>query len=446
MTYDLIIKNATCALTDKNGRISFEKTDVGILNSKIANIQTGLADESSSTTIVDARGLHCLPGVIDSQVHFREPGLTHKEDFESGTRSALLGGVTSVFEMPNTMPPTRTTEDFLDKVKRMQNRAWVNMAFFGGAATDNLEQLSLMENLEGCSGIKIFMGSSTGTLLVEDDDNLEKILQQCRRRVIVHSEDEYRLRERKQIALDAKHARVHHIWRDAETALSSTKRLLALARKLNHLVHVLHITTADEIEVLKQNRDIASVEVLPQHLTLSAPECYERLGSLAQQNPPIREKNHQDALWKALREGFIDVIGSDHAPHTLEEKSREYPSSPSGVPGVQTLIPIMLDHVNKQNLSLEKFVQLVCENPRWVFGCKTKGRISVGMDADLTLIDLKKQETISNKWIASRAGWTPFDNMKVTGWPVGTIIGGEIKMREGEILGTPTGKMVHFES
>ncbi len=450
VTLDLIIKNSTVLIAEENakGQIQIREvqTHVGVKEGKIKFIGT---ENAPSAQIIDAKGLHLLPGVIDSQVHFREPGMIHKEDLGTGTKGAALGGVTSIFEMPNTIPATTTSEFYADKMRRAGEKAWVNYAFYMGASHDNVEQIAEIEKLPHTPGIKIFMGSSTGSLLVEDDETLEKIFRKGFRRLILHSEDEMRLRERKHIAIDSKDVRNHHVWRDAETAIRSTERLLRISQSTGRAVHVLHVTTGEEMALIKKSKDKkfgrVTCEVLPQHLTLAAPECYERLKSLAQQNPPIREQKHQDALWKALLDGTVDVIGSDHAPHTLEEKAREYPASPSGMPGVQTLVPIMLHHVNQGKLPLTRFVELVCENPRHVFGCKSKGRIALGLDADFTLVDLKKTRTIENKWIASRSGWTPFDGMKVTGWPVGTIVGGVPVMQDGQLLGTPRGAPVGFQ-
>lgn len=441
MSLNLLLKNGTALIYTPEG-LKQQQLDIGLWHGKIKEIAPSI--KTPSQQIIDLKGLHILPGVIDSQVHFREPGLTHKEDLETGTRSALLGGVTTIFEMPNTAPSTTTAALFEEKLKRALNRCYVNYAFYMGGCAENSEQLAELEKLPHCSGVKIFMGSSTGTLLVEDDVTLEKILSSGRRRVIVHSEDEHRLRERKSIAIEKQDVRFHHIWRDEETALISTLRLLNLARKHQRPVHVLHITTASEMDLLAKNKDLATVEVLPQHLTLSAPECYERLGTLAQQNPPIREQKHQDRLWKAINDGTVDVLGSDHAPHTLEEKAKTYPNTPSGMPSVQTLVPVMLNHVNNQKLSLEKFVELTSENQRRVFHIKNKGRIALGFDADFTIVDLKKTMKIENKWIASRCGWTPFDGMTVKGWPMMTVIGGLVAMREDQILLTPQGKPVEF--
>ena len=312
-------------------------------------------------------------------------------------------------------------------------------------STENAGELNVLEKLPHCSGVKVFMGSSTGSLLVEESAVLEKILSNGSRRVIVHSEDEARLKVRKQIALDSRDVHDHPVWRDADTAVISTKKLLGFARKHNRKVHVLHISSEEEMQILKEYKDIATVEVLPQHLTLFAPDCYDRLKNFAQQNPPIREKRHMDGIWKALQDGIVDVIGSDHAPHTKEEKERPYPTSPSGLPGVQTLVPVMLNHVNHGRLSLERFTEMVTENPRLVFGIKNKGRIQVGFDADFTVIDMNAERTITNDWIVSKCGWTPYDGMKVKGWATHTIIAGAVIMENDQLLLKSKGQPVEFE-
>lgn len=444
-TFDLVIRDGQCVVPNPAGRgLVVQKLDIAVSGGKIVKIRDSITESARQT--ISAKNLHVLPGIIDSQVHFREPGLTHKEDLDSGTRAALLGGVTSIFEMPNTNPATTTAELFQEKLDRAKGRAHCHYAFFIGGSHENIAELAQLEKLPHCSGIKVFMGSSTGSLLVEDDPTLEKILRAGSRRVIVHSEDEYRLRERKHIAQESGDVHDHPVWRDAETALSSTRRLLALAKKTGRKIHVLHVSTAEEMEVLKDNKDIASVEVLPQHLTLYAPDCYDRLGNYAQQNPPIREKRHLDRIWQAVTDGTVDVIGSDHAPHTREEKERPYPTSPSGVPGVQTLLPIMLNHVHQNHLSLVRFVEMVTENPRRVFGIKNKGRLQEGFDADITLVDLKKNRVIDNSWIASRCGWTPFHGMTVTGWMTHTILSGQVVMQDDQITLPAQGQPVLFEA
>lgn len=443
--HDVILKNATVLVFDtKKNQLVKTETNVAIKDGRISEISTEANLQSLKS--VDLKGLTLLPGLIDSQVHFREPGFTHKEDLESGTRAAILGGITSVFEMPNTNPITSTVETFQDKLNRAKNRAHCHYAFFIGGSHDNFQNLNELELLPHCSGVKIFLGSSFGPLLVNDDLLLERILKNGKRRVIVHSEDENRLVERKHIATASGHPRSHCVWRDEESALISTRKVVGFAEKFQRPLHVLHVSSSEEMAFLKDHKQIASVEILPQFLTLSAPECYERLGTLAQQNPPIRSERHLEFLWKAVQTGIVDVIGSDHAPHTLEEKNKPYPQSPSGMPGVQTLVPIMLNHVNNGKLSLEKFVLMTSENPRRLLNVKNKGRIQIGYDADFTVVDLKKEMVIENKKMASKVGWTPFDGMKVTGWPVAAILKGQTVMQDGEILRPHSGEAVDFDT
>ncbi len=436
MLYELIVRGGV-AVTP-NGTAP---ADIAVANGRIAAV--GRVEGAAAQTL-DAAGLHVLPGVIDSQVHFREPGLEHKEDIATGTTAAVLGGVTAVFEMPNTNPPTTTTERLADKFARAKGRARCDIAFFVGASAENVAELGTLERQRGCAGIKVFMGSSTGDLLVADDETLRRVLHSGTRRVAVHAEDEFRLRQRAALAQDGADPRRHAEWRDAETAIMATRRLLGLARQARRRVHVLHVSTAEEMEILKDHKDIATVEVTPQHLVLAAPECYERLGTLAQMNPPIRDARHRDALWHAVDQGIVDVIGSDHAPHTMQEKTKPYPESPSGMPGVQTLLALLLDRRHAGRLSLERLVDLTSAGPARVYGIACKGRIAVGYDADLTLVDLKARRTITNRWIASRCAWTPFDGMTVTGWPMATVVRGRIVMREDEPVGGPAGEPVRF--
>ncbi len=398
----------------------------------------------SAETTLDATGLHVLPGVIDSQVHFREPGLTHKEDLESGTRGAVLGGITGIFEMPNTNPLTLWEADLQAKLDAARDRAWCDYALYIGGSDVNAEALPKLERLPGCAGVKVFMGSSFGDLLADEDAVLRRILRNGHRRMAVHAEDEARLRERKALVEASSDVRQHHHWRDVESAFKATRRIVGMAAETDRRLHVLHVSTAEEMAFLAQHKRRVTVEVLPNHLTLHAPECYERLGAFAQQNPPVREQHHQDALWQAIREGVVDVIGSDHAPHTPEEKSRPYPQSPAGMTGVQTLLPLMLNHVNAGRLSLQRLVDLTSAGPQRIFGIEGKGRIALGYDADLTLVDLAARRTISNDWIASRSGWTPYDGMAVTGWPIHTVIRGEVVVRDEQLFGKPRGKTIRF--
>jgi dihydroorotase len=432
---DHILKGGTVVNHDGVG-----VRDIAVDKGRIVAI--GDVSGFAASETLECRNLHILPGVIDSQVHFREPGLEHKEDLETGSRAAVAGGVTGVFEMPNTKPTTVTAERLAEKITRARNRMFCDFAFYMGGTRDNLAEINTLEHLEGSAGIKVFAGSSTGDLLVEDDAGLDAIISRLSRRAAFHSEDEMRLRERvsHQRAGDASS---HPIWRDVEAARLCTERLLRIGRKHGKRIHVLHISTAEELPLLAANRDIATVEVTPHHLTMSSDD-YARLGNKLQMNPPVREARHRDALWAAIASGLVDVLGSDHAPHTLEEKAKPYPQSPSGMTGVQTLVPTMLNHVNAGRLTLERFVDLTSHGPNRIFGIANKGRIMEGYDADFTIVDMNRTETISNTWIESRSQWTPYDGIKVKGWPVGTMIRGNTVMWQGEIKSPAHGQPIRF--
>lgn len=432
--FDLVLKNGRVVTPD-----GIVETDIAVTDGKIA----AFGKNFRGLDVIDCKNLHILPGVIDSHVHFREPGLTHKEDLSTGTLAALAGGVTTIFEMPNTDPLTITGAALQDKVARAKGRAFCDHAFYIGGCANNAEYLQDLERLSGCSGVKIFMGSSTGALLAAEDDVIFKIFQHGTRPVTIHAEDENRLIERKPLA---KNVADHPVWRDEETALLAVKRAVSLARKASRRVHFLHVTSAGEMVYLKDCKDIATVETTPQHLTLSAEDCYDRLGTRAQMNPPIRAATHRDALWRAIADGTIDTLGSDHAPHTLDEKKKPYPQSPSGMPGVQTILPVMLNHVAAGKLSLEKLVDLLCHNPQRVFQIHGKGRIETGYDADFAIVDLNAKRTITDQWIKSKCGWTPYDGMQVTGWVKGTILRGAPVMWEDEMLvAHPFGRPVTFD-
>ncbi|QIB33886.1 dihydroorotase [Ancylobacter pratisalsi] len=434
-TFDLLLKGGIVANQDGVGA-----RDVGVKDGRIAGI--GSFDRSQAGETVDCTGLHILPGVIDTQVHFREPGMEHKEDLESGSRAAVMGGVTAVFEMPNTNPLTTSASALEDKIGRATARMHCDFAFFVGGTHENVKDLPELEMLPGAAGIKVFIGSSTGSLLVADDPGVRAILKVIRRRAAFHCEDEPRLAERRHLRVPG-NAASHPVWRDEIAALTATTRLVNLAREEGKRVHVLHVTSAEEMAYLRHHKDVATVEVTPHHLTMDA-SWYDKLGSLVQMNPPVREARHRPALWQALAEGVVDVLGSDHAPHTLEEKAKPYPDSPSGMTGVQTLVPMMLDHVNAGRLTLERFVDLSSAGPARIFNIATKGRIAVGYDADFTIVDLKRHQTIRNSWIASKPGWTPYDGVDVTGWPVGTFVRGNRVMWEGELTGPSKGAPVRF--
>ncbi|MER9843929.1 dihydroorotase [Mesorhizobium australicum] len=435
MTYDLILTGGTVVNHDGEGL-----RDIGVRGGRIAAI--GDLRQASAGETIDCRGLHILPGVVDSQVHFREPGLEHKEDLETGSRAAVLGGVTAVFEMPNTNPLTTSEATLADKVRRGSGRMHCDFAFWVGGTRDNARDVGELERLPGAAGIKVFMGSSTGDLLVEDDEGVASILRNTRRRAAFHSEDEFRLRERVGERIEGDPSS-HPVWRDEIAALRCTERLVRIARDVRARIHVLHISTAEEILFLEQHKDVATCEVTPHHLTLSADD-YARLGTLIQMNPPVRDKRHRDGVWDGIAQGIVDVLGSDHAPHTLAEKAKPYPASPSGMTGVQTLVPIMLDHVNAGRLTLQRFVDLSSHGPQRIFGMARKGRIAAGYDADFTIVDMKRREIITNAQAGSKAGWTPYDGKQVTGWPVGTVIRGQRIMWDGEIATPGLGTAVEF--
>ena len=433
--YSLIIKNGSCYI-DGN----FQNIDIAILGNKI--IKIGKIDLNSSK-VFDATGKIILPGVIDTQVHFREPGKNDAENLESGSRAAIAGGVTSVFEMPNTNPPTSTFKEFNNKLIAAKNRMFCNYAFYFGATPDNMKELASVNTLEGCCGVKLFVGSSTGNLLVSQEKDIEKVISNSSKIISVHSEDENILLSRKKFIKEGD-VNSHPVWRNEECALESTKRVVRIAQKYKKKIHILHVTTKQEIDFFSEKRDGVTFEITPQHLTLFAPDCYEKLKTFSQMNPPIRSKDHHDRLWEAVKNSLVSTIGSDHAPHTREEKKRKYPLSPSGMPGVQTLLPVMLDHVNKGKLKIEQLIKLVCENPCDLFGIKNKGYIKENYDADLTIVDMNKQVVIKDSWIESKCRWTPFNNYEVKGFPVATIVNGEIVMENSKILSSAKGKPLTF--
>ncbi len=433
--YNLIIKNGSCYI---NGNLV--KTDIGLSGNKIKKIGN---IKHNTSKVYDASDKVVLPGIIDTQVHFREPGSTDAEDLESGSRAAVLGGVTSLFEMPNTNPPTSNLIEFEKKLQAAKNRMHSNYAFYFGATPDNTEQLAKLKDVEGCCGVKLFAGSSTGNLLVDKEADIEKVISSSDRIVSIHSEDEDIIKLRKKF-IKKGDVHSHPEWRNVECAMSSTRRVVKIAERYNKKIHVLHVTTKEEVDFLAMHKKNVTFETTPQHLTLYAPDCYDKLGTYAQMNPPLRSKDHYDRLWIAIKNNIVDVLGSDHAPHLKINKEKEYPGSPSGMPGVQTIFPVMINHVNDGKLTIKQLINLMCENPCRIFGIKDKGFIKEGFDADLTIVDMKKEVIIKNEMIASKCGWTPFHNYKVTGFPVGTIVNGILVMSEGKILTESKGKPLKF--
>ena len=318
-----------------------------------------------------------------------------------------------------------------------------NYAFYFGATPDNMKELASVNTLEGCCGVKLFAGSSTGNLLVSQEKDIEKVISNSSKIISVHSEDENILLSRKKFIKEGD-VTSHPIWRNEDCALESTKRVVRIAQKYKKKIHILHVTTKQEIDFFSEKREGVTFEITPQHLTLFAPDCYEKLKTFSQMNPPIRSKDHHDRLWDAVKNSLVSTIGSDHAPHTKEEKNRKYPLSPSGMPGVQTLLPVMLNHVNNGKLKLEKLIELVCENPCDLFRIKNKGYLKENYDADLTIVDMNKEVVIKDSWIESKCGWTPFNNYKVKGFPIATIINGEIVMENSKIVSNAKGKPLTF--
>lgn len=404
--------------------------DILIKDGKIAEISERIAP--NGVPVIDAAGLHVLPGVLDPQVHFREPGTTWKEDLLSGSRSAAAGGVTGFFDMPNNKPSITTRELMTMKKGLAAEKCVVNYNFFIGATKENLEEVNAVENV---CGIKIFMGASTGDLLVDNAEDLEKIFATGNRLIAVHAEDNHMILENQKKFKDSTDFNDHYRVRTVEAALKATKLAVSLALKYKRRLHILHLTTQEEAEFLRQYKDnpLISVEVCPQHLVLSAPDAYDRLGSYAQMNPPIREERHAKALWKALKDGVIDCMATDHAPHTKEEKEQPFGKAPSGMPGVETLLPIMLNQVSLGRCSLEEVVQWLCEKPVELYGVQNKGKVAVGYDADLTLVDMNKERVVRGEELQTKVKWTPYEGMHIKGWPVTTIVGGQVVFQNGEI-------------
>ncbi len=429
-----LIKNATVVFPD-------ELTQVGVL---LEDRRIAALDPASQITVdhvIDARGLHLLPGVIDDQVHFREPGLTHKEDLRSGSRACAKGGVTTFLEMPNTVPTTTTVERLHEKLELAAQRSVVNYGFYIGATCDNLREL---QQAERTPGIKIFIGSSTGDLLVDDQDALERIFGETTLPIAAHCEDETTVRANQQRFAGIHDPAIHSRIRDHEAAYRATARALDLAHRHKHRFHVLHVSTGAEIELLLDHQDRITAEVCPHHLLFNIDD-YERLGSLVQMNPSVKTKADNDALWQALLNGQIQVIATDHAPHTLEEKQQPYPQSPSGLPAVENSLALMLDQVSRGRCTLQQVVHWMCDAPARVWDIVNKGRIQVGYDADLVLVDLQKAAPILNENQLTKSGWSPWHGTWLRGWPVATWVMGHPVYADGRLDESHLGSEVEFD-
>lgn len=431
--YDLILKNGHVQID------GLHQCDIGCRDGRIAAI--GNISPSMGRTVMDCSNLVILPGLIDPHVHLRDPGNPAVETIHDGTRGAILGGITTVFDMPNTLEPV-TSRAVLDRKRDfVADQAWCDIGMYVWGVHDNIPALSHLELQPNVCAIKVFMA---GNMMVDDDSGLEALMHSGTRRVCYHSEDNDRLLERRKLFTEGQPHRMHSEWRDVECAFLGTRRLLALARRTGRPTHILHVSTMQEIEYIQSYRDICTAEVLVNHLTQIGPEVYDTHGGYAVMNPPIRGREHYDALWRAINEGHVDCIGSDHAPHARAAKERPWPSTAAGLTGVQTLLPIMLDHVNAGRLSLARMVQLMAHGPARVYGAINKGRIALDYDADFTIVDMKKKRTIEESWITSPCGWTPFHGYSCHGWPHATVIRGRIVMREDQVLGQATGKPVFF--
>ena len=434
-TNSLLIKNGS--LVNSSGVL---KSDIFISGGKITQIGTSLDCEADR--VIDAAGKYIFPGLIDPQVHFRDPGLTHKEDLKTGSMAAAAGGVTTFFEMPNTNPSTITLEKLEKKYKVASEKCITNFSFFFGATNDNIEEIKKMDNT---CGLKIFMGSSTGDLLVDDDEALDRIFSCCDKIIAVHAEDEEILKEaEKKVSKDS--FANHPDARPVEAALKATTKAVNLALKYKKRLHVLHLSTAEEVEFLRKHKSsgLITAETTPQHLLMHAPNIYNEIGSFAQMNPPIREKYHQKELWAGLKDGTIDCVATDHAPHTLEEKALPYGEAPSGMPGVQTSLTLMLNEVANEKINLEDVVKWMAENPAKLYNIKGKGFLKEGYDADITIVDMDCEKTILNENMYSKCGWTAFHNTTTKGWPIITIVNGNIVYENDELNLDVFGKPVKF--
>jgi len=432
---ELIIRGAEILYPDGH----LESGDVAIAQGKIQEVASSI-DRNASEEI-NGNGLTLLPGVIDPQVHFREPGLEHKEDLFTASCACAKGGVTSFLEMPNTRPLTIDQGSMDDKLQRASQKCLVNYGFFIGATKDNLEAL---ETVNPACGIKIFMGSSHGALLVSREEDIEPIFAHGRRLIAVHAEDQARIVERKKQFQGASDPALHSQIQDNQAALNATKLALKLSKRYQRRLHILHLSTAEEAELLREDKPSwVTAEVTPQHLLLNT-DAYEKIGTLAQMNPPLRSRHDNEVLWKALLDGVLDFIATDHAPHTLEEKAKGYPNSPSGMPGVETSLALMLTQAKMGRCSVAQVSQWMSAGPAKAYNIPNKGAIAPGYDADLILVDLNTYHPVLREHIVSKCGWSPFEGWNLTGWTQTTIVGGQIAYHQRKLFTEVRGQPLHF--
>jgi dihydroorotase len=415
------------------------RADVLIDGTRIAAIDPARGTRADET--IDAAGLHLIPGAIDDHVHFREPGLTHKEDLWTAGRACVKGGVTSFLEMPNTNPATTNRARLEEKLALAAEKCSANYGFYIGATLDNIEELKAARRTPG---IKIFIGSSTGDLLVDDQAALERIFAETTLPICAHCEDEATVRRNAAALAGGREVADHSKIRDHAAAIIATRRACDLARRHNHRFHVLHVSTAGELEIIHEHRGIVTAETCPHYLLFNVDD-YARLGTLIQMNPALKTAEDNAALWNALLDGTLQVVATDHAPHTLEEKRRPYPKSPSGLPAVENLLPLLLNEVSRGRCTLEQVVRWTAENPARVWDIVGKGKIEEGADADLVLVDLNKTATVRNADQATKCGWSPWDGALLTGWPVRTWVMGRTAWADGQWAAAARGREIPFD-
>lgn len=437
----IIVRRPTVVLP--NGELAIR--DVEVRAGKIVEISPEISSPSqteSTSLEIDGEGLTLLPGVIDPQVHFREPGLEHKEDLSTATMACAKGGVTSFLEMPNTRPLTITQAALDDKLNRAAAKCLVNYGFFIGATADNSPDL-LAAN--PTCGIKIFMGSMRGNLLVDTEEKLEPIFAKGKRLIAVHAENQARIDRRREEFAGITDPAIHSTIQDNEAALLATKLALKMSKKYQRRLHILHTSTGEEAELLREEKPSwVTAEVTPQHLLLNT-SAYEKIGSFAQMNPPLKSERDNQVLWQALLDGVIDFIATDHAPHTLEEKAKVYPNTPSGMPGVETSLPLMLTQAMEGRCTVSQVVNWMSAAVARGYKIPNKGAIAPGYDADLVLVDLQNYRPVLREELLTKCGWSPFEGWNLTGWPVVTIVGGQVVYNKGELNKEVRGKALSFD-
>lgn len=441
----ILIKNATIVNENK----LFE-SDLLIENDIISRIAKNISEEDADQ-IIDASGKYLMPGVIDDQVHFREPGLTHKGDIESESRAAVAGGVTSYIEQPNTVPNAVTQELLEEKYQIAAGKSFANYSFSMGGTNDNLEEV-LKTNPRNVAAVKLFLGSSTGNMLVDDPHTLEEIFSKVKMPICVHCEDEKTIREnteeyRKQYGDDIP-VKFHHLIRSAEACYLSSSKAVGLAKKTGARLHIYHVSTARETELFRNDIPLKekkiTAEVCVHHLWFTN-EDYDTKGSLIKWNPAVKTNEDKEGLWKALQDGRIDVIATDHAPHTSEEKDQVYTKCPSGAPLVQHSLVAMLEMHARRRISLEKIVEKMCHNPAIIFEIEKRGFVREGYKADLVLVDLDSKWTVSKDNLLYKCGWSPLEGTEFSAKVTHTFVNGNLAYENGKVSEEKRGERLLFD-